>query len=176
MSLRYALLGLLAEQPASGYDLTKKFERSLQRYAWQAKHSQIYPELNRMAEDGWVAVVAEGARGRRTYSITDTGRAELRDWMLHPPEVFAMRNEFVLRMFLLAALEPEDARAVLRPVAEGSAKELATLRALIAAADPTDRGLTLGLLAAEYGVRSFETTHDWALWALNRIDEADRNT
>lgn len=50
-SLRYALLGLLAEEPASGYDLTKKFERMLQRYAWHAQHSQIYPELNRMAVD-----------------------------------------------------------------------------------------------------------------------------
>jgi PadR family transcriptional regulator AphA len=176
MSLRYALLGLLAEEPASGYDLTRKFERALQRYAWHAKHSQIYPELNRLAADGLVAVVAEGARGRRTYTITDTGRAELRSWMLHPPEVFVARNEFVLRMFLLSALDPDDARAVLRPIAEGSARELATLRDRIDAADattPPGTGPALGRLVAEYGLRSFQTTHDWAQWALNQIDQSN---
>jgi PadR family transcriptional regulator, regulatory protein AphA len=175
MSLRYALLGLLAEEPASGYDLTRKFERALQRYAWHAKHSQIYPELNRLAADGLIVVVAEGARGRRTYAITDTGQAELRCWMLNPPDVFIARNEFVLRMFLLPALDPDDARAVLRPIAEGSAREMATLRDRIDAADataPSGAGPGLGRLVAEYGLRSFQTTHDWALWALNRIDES----
>ncbi|MBA3728896.1 MAG: PadR family transcriptional regulator, partial [Actinobacteria bacterium] len=44
MSLRHALLGLLAERPMSGYDLTKVFDSSL-AYVWSAKHSQIYPEL-----------------------------------------------------------------------------------------------------------------------------------
>jgi PadR family transcriptional regulator AphA len=175
MSLRYALLGLLAEEPASGYDLTKKFERVLRRYAWHAQHSQIYPELNRLAGDGLVTMIAEGARGRRTYAITDTGRAELRFWMLNPPEVFVVRNEFLLRLFLLSALDPDDARALLRPLAEGSARELATLRDAVDKADAnTSPGATpaFGRLVAEYGLRAYQTTHDWALWALNQIDQA----
>ncbi|MEU5692427.1 PadR family transcriptional regulator [Actinosynnema sp. NPDC020468] len=176
MSLRHALLGLLAEEPASGYDLTGKFARALQRYAWHAKHNQIYPELTRLAGEGLVAVVAEGARGRRTYAITDTGRAELRNWMLHPPDVFVVRNEFVLRMFLLSTLDPDEARALLRPVAEESARELATLRESIDRADataPPTAAPELSRLVAEYGLRSFQTMHDWALWALDRIDQAD---
>ena len=173
MSLRYALLGLLAEEPASGYDLTRKFERALQRYAWHAQHSQIYPELNRLADEGLVAVVAEGARGRRTYAITDAGRADLRDWMLNPPDVFVVRNEFVLRLFLLTALDPEDARTVLRPIAEESARELAELQDAVDksdAANPPPAPPAPGRLSAEYGRRSFQTIHDWALWALARID------
>ena len=175
MSLRYALLGLLAEEPASGYELTRKFERALQRYAWHAQHSQIYPELSRLAGDGLIAVVAEGARGRRTYAITENGRAELRSWMLNPPDVFVVRHEFVLRLFLLSTLEPDEARALLRPVAEESARELATLRAAIETADagtPPGEGPAMGRLVAEYGLRSFQTMHDWALWALNRIDQS----
>lgn len=173
MSLRHALLGLLAEEPASGYDLTRKFEKALQRYAWHAQHAQIYPELTKLAGDGLVTVAAEGPRRRRTYAITDTGRAELRRWMLNPPDVFVVRNELVLRLFLLSTLDSEDARAVLRPLVDDSARELATLREAIAAADattPPDAGLPFGRLVAEYGVRSFQTLHDWALWALNRID------
>src|SRR5919198_1549940 len=99
MSLRYALLGLLADEAASGYELTKKFERTLDRYAWHAKHNQVYQELNRLAADGLVEVVEEGARGRKTYAITEPGREELRNWLLHPQRNPVVRNEFVLRLF-----------------------------------------------------------------------------
>src|SRR3954465_5023169 len=47
VSLPHALLGLLAVEPRSGYELTKAFEADLGRYAWQAGHTSIYPELNR---------------------------------------------------------------------------------------------------------------------------------
>ena len=177
MSLRYALLGLLAEEPASGYDLAKRFERVLQRYAWHAQHSQIYPELNRMAVDGLITVVAEGARGRRTYAITDTGRADLRQWMVNPPDVIVVRNEFVLRLFLLSTLDPAEARRLLERTADAYTKQLEELRASVAAfdaaADPAAR-LPMGRLVAEFGLRSFQLLTEWAGWAIERIDQTDK--
>lgn len=172
MSLRYALLGLLADKPASGYELTRSFEKALRRFAWHAQHSQIYPELSRLASDGLVEITEEGARGRRTYAITDSGRADLRHWMLNPPDVYAVRNEFVLRLFLLSTLDTDDARKLLQPVVEGSARQIADLSEAIEAADaatPPGAPLPFGRLVAEYGLRSFQTMHDWARWALNRI-------
>src|SRR5918993_922045 len=74
MSLPHALLGLLAVRPRSGYELTKAFEGDLGRYAWQAGHTSIYPELGRLAEQGLVEVTHEGARGSRTYAVTEGGR------------------------------------------------------------------------------------------------------
>jgi DNA-binding PadR family transcriptional regulator len=174
MSLRHALLGLLAEEPASGYDLAKKFERVLQRYAWHAQHSQIYPELNRMAVDGLVTVVAEGARGRRACAATDAGRADLRRWMLDPPDVVVVRNELVLRLFLLSTLDPTDARRLLGWTADANAKQLEELRANVgafdAAADPA-AGLPLQRLVAEFGLRSFQLLTEWSRWASERIDQ-----
>lgn len=61
MSLRHALLGLLSERPASGYDLLKLFETSLAN-AWPATQSQIYTELTKLADAYLIAVAAE-ARG-----------------------------------------------------------------------------------------------------------------
>jgi PadR family transcriptional regulator, regulatory protein AphA len=172
MSLRYALLGLLAEEPASGYDLTRKFERNLQRYAWHAQNSQVYPELKNLAADGLVSVIDTGPRGRRIYAVTEDGRAELRRWMRSPPDVFLVRNEFVLRLFLLTALEPDEARALISQVAADSAAELAELRERAdkfdAAAEP-GTALQFQRLVAEYGLRSFQTLHDWALWAQQHI-------
>ena len=61
-----------------------------------------------MAVDGLITVVAQGARGRRTYAVTDAGRADLWQWMVNPPDVIVLRNEFVLRLFLLSTLDPAE--------------------------------------------------------------------
>ncbi|WP_238017523.1 PadR family transcriptional regulator [Dactylosporangium sp. AC04546] len=169
MSLRYALLGLLADEPASGYDLARKFERNLRRYAWHAQHSQIYPELNRLAADGLAEVVEEGPRGRRTYAITETGRADLRRWVLDPNDDPVVRNEHTLRLFLLSTLDVEDARKMLRHQAEGSRLEYERLRAAIDAAGESGRP-PVELFASELGARYFQVLHEWAVWALDRLD------
>ena len=80
MALRYALLGALADQPRTGYALLKHFEQSF-AYAWPASHSQIYPELARLLEDGLIEQTGSGARNSKTYSVTDRGLADIPD---HP--------------------------------------------------------------------------------------------
>src|ERR1041384_1028625 len=81
VSLRHALLGMLAVRPGTGYELAQRFDESMAN-AWYASHSQIYPELGKLAEAGMVEVVGEGARNSRTYAVTPAGRDELRTWML----------------------------------------------------------------------------------------------
>ena len=61
MSLQHALLVSLAEQEATGYDLTRRFDRSL-GFFWRATHQQIYRVLGRMAEDGLLAVLTSIVR------------------------------------------------------------------------------------------------------------------
>jgi DNA-binding PadR family transcriptional regulator len=113
MSLRHAMLGLLAVEPATGYDLTRKFDVSLGN-AWHASHSQIYPELGRLEEEGMIEVVAQGPRNSRTWALTDAGRAELRRWLVDVEPSRAQRNESAVRMFLAPRLlEPGDARVAL---------------------------------------------------------------
>ncbi len=173
MSLSHALLGLLAVEPSSGYALTKSFEESLGRWAWHAGHTSIYPELNRLAERGLVEVTAEGARGSRTYAVTAAGREELRSWLLRPPQQSGkVRNEEVLRMFLLSALDPGDARVVLAHIAENTAAGAAELREVRAAhAGGSFTGPEgFGQLAAEFGLRQYQAVHEWALWAIEQLD------
>jgi PadR family transcriptional regulator, regulatory protein AphA len=174
MSLPHALLGLLAVKPRSGYELTKEFEGYLGRYAWQAGHTSIYPELGKLAERGLVEVTHEGPRGSRTYALTPAGREELRTWLLEPPsKTGKVRNEQVLRMFLLSALDPPDALTVLRRIAERTAAEAAELRAVREVAGPPAPGPAgFGILAAEYGLRQFEAVHEWARWAIEQIERA----
>jgi DNA-binding PadR family transcriptional regulator len=113
MSLRHALLGLLNVSPNSGYELAKHFQYTL-RQIWNARNHQLYPELARLAAAGQVEIVEEGARGKRTYAITEEGRAELRHWLVEVEPDRAMRSETYLRAWLIStALSREDALCVL---------------------------------------------------------------
>jgi PadR family transcriptional regulator AphA len=174
MSLRYALLGLLADGPASGYALTTRFERSLQRYAWTARQSHIYPELKRMADDGLITVAEEGARGRRTYAITDPGRAQLREWLLAPPKPRTVRDEDALRMCLLSALDPAEARDLVVSHLRTAEETITELQSMADAADAGShpRGkLRFGRLALEYGIFQYQAQQQWAHWALKQLDD-----
>jgi DNA-binding PadR family transcriptional regulator len=127
MSLRHAVLGLLATEPSTGYELARKFDVSLAN-AWHASHSQIYPELARLEEAGMVEVVGEGARNSRTFGITGAGREELRRWLVETEPNRAQRNETAVRWFLVALLDPADRRAVLERELEHAEAYAAMLR------------------------------------------------
>ena len=139
MSLRHAVLGLLGQQPGSGYELTQWFDRSLS-HAWHASHSQIYPELAKLEAEGFAEVVEEGARRSKTYAVTDAGKDELRRWLLETEPNRAQRNETALRWFLVFRLEPDERRVVLeRELAfvEAAAAERARLAAALDAEGKT---------------------------------------
>jgi DNA-binding PadR family transcriptional regulator len=127
MSLRHVVLGLLATEPSTGYELARRFDASLSN-AWHASHSQIYPELGRLEGAGMVEVVGEGARNSRTYGITAAGREELRRWLLEEEPNRSQRNETAVRWFLLALLDPADRREVLARELEHAEAYAAMLR------------------------------------------------
>jgi PadR family transcriptional regulator AphA len=173
MSLRFALLGLLEDGPASGYTLTTRFERSLRKFAWTAQQSHVYPELNRLAGEGLIEIADEGARGRRTYALTDAGRAALHEWLLSPAKPRAVRDEQRVRMRLLSARTPDEAREQVRAHLAEAEHQAAELREMAAASDaaPHPRGrLRFGRLALEMGVLQADAQRRWALWALDLID------
>lgn len=169
MALRYAILSLLADRPDTGYDLTKRFEGMLSSHAWHASHSQIYPELRRMTDDGLVEVIEEGARRSRTYTITDAGRAALREWLFSPPAGTPARNEHVLRLLAIPALDLADMRELVARVTEDiDALEAGLLSAreqFVRDTDPDARpGFAVG--AMEFALRYVALEREWATWLL----------
>ena len=109
MALRYALLGALADQPRTGYELLKHFQQSL-AYAWPASHSQIYPELARLLDEGLIEQTGAGARNSKTYAVTDKGLSEVRTWLRDTAPDRRVRSDAALRTFFLWLLEPAEAR------------------------------------------------------------------
>ena len=115
--ITYGILGLLAFWgPLSGYDIKRLFDHMLAAM-WGAAHSQIYKELRRMEELGWVDMRREeqDARpDRKVYSMTDKGRVALHKWQAQPPDVFQMRDELLLKVLFGTFAVPGDLAQNLR--------------------------------------------------------------
>ena len=168
MSLRYGLLGLLAEGPASGYDLTRRFQETLSP-VWPAQHPQIYAELGRLAQAGLIEVESQGPRGRKAYRITDEGLAEVRRWLVEDDVDHSLRVESLLRSVFFWLMSPEELTAHLEREREFFAENAALYRRHAEAKDRGEYGnspQTQAIrVAAEAGVRMFQALADWAEWA-----------
>lgn len=100
MALEHALLVALREQPASGLELAKRFDRSI-GFFWTATHQQIYRVLGRMDADGWVDVTTVGQTGRpdkKVYDVTPAGAEVLRAWLAEPTGVEPLRSELAVKL------------------------------------------------------------------------------
>ena len=165
-----AALGLLAQQPGSGYDLLKTFEKSMAN-VWPATQSQLYGELNKLADGGLIEVTHVGPRGRKEYRITQAGRTELRRWMTDPEDDPPFRDAALLRVFLLGELDPDQPRRHMVAVAEHADSEVKRLQALSDSIDWTDDdGMFFGRAALEYGLRRAAMEAEWARWVIGEID------
>lgn len=100
MALRHAILAALLEGEASGYDLSKGFDASVANF-WMATPQQLYRELETMAAQGLIAarmVEQDGRPNKRLYSLTETGRAELRAYCAQPAKPTAIRDELLVKV------------------------------------------------------------------------------
>ena len=130
MSLRAALLGLLAEGPATGYELTREFDIAQSGVIWPAPKGELYRELANLQRQGFAEPDAEeGARRSRTWRITSKGRAELKRWLKGESD-YSLRYEPMLRAVFLTTLEPDEILARLAADRAFFAAELARLKQL----------------------------------------------
>jgi DNA-binding PadR family transcriptional regulator len=108
--LKYAILGLINKAPVSGYDIAKEFDKGLVNF-WYATHSQIYPELRRLTDEGLVEYEID-TRGnkleKKLYIITRKGKTELVKWLATLDELDPTpKDVFRLKLFFLNEMEQE---------------------------------------------------------------------
>lgn len=168
MSLRHALIGLLAEEPASGWDLTRRFE-DLLGTVWPAGHPQIYGELRKLQDEGFIEIDSEGPRRRKTYRVTKSGLEEVRRWLTSVEVDHTLRLEPVLRSVFFWLMTPEELAAHLEKEAAFYHALAQKYRDLAAAKDRGEYGdspQTKSIrIAAEAGQRLHQALGDWAVWA-----------
>jgi DNA-binding PadR family transcriptional regulator len=101
MALSHAILSALVANPCSGYDLAKKFDNSV-GYFWAASHQQIYRELTKLEEQGFVSVEAvqqEGRPDKKRYAVTDLGQQYLKMWIDQPSDLNPIKDDLLVKLF-----------------------------------------------------------------------------
>ena len=170
----YAVLGLLAIRPWTGYELTRQAKRSL-RFAWPKSERLLYSEPKKLVEHGLATAYEEsaGQRNRTVYTITDEGRAALAEWTTTAPQPPLLEAEALLRLLfaengttddLIAALDAmaDDAAELYEQVAEINSSYLDNQH-------PFPHRTHLSVLFATFQLELFDLIVNWVEFAKAEI-------
>lgn len=110
MSLKHSILAVLSSEPKTGYELSKDVQGST-GFFWKASHQQIYKELSGLEKIGFIKyteVAQQDKPDKKIYSVTKSGVKELIRWMREPTELPAMRDAFLIKLFVGHLIERKE--------------------------------------------------------------------
>jgi DNA-binding PadR family transcriptional regulator len=144
MSVRHALLALLAEGPAFGRRLQQEFE-SRTGEVWPLNVGQVYTTLQRLERDGLVVSgQSEGGGAQKDYEITSPGRDELEHWLTTPDEAETPpRDELVIKVLVAVRVPGVDVRSVIQAHRRRLVEEMQAYTRVKTQAAHDDHGLAL---------------------------------
>jgi DNA-binding PadR family transcriptional regulator len=176
MSVRNAILGLLAQRPRHGYMLRAAFETLVGgEDIWDVKPAQIYTTLSRLEESGLVQQEGtdQGAGPeKRIYSITPAGEKELASWFLAGVQEDRQRDEFFVKLMLSLHAEGADPARVIQAQRGTLYQELHDLTARRGRCDPRTELATIFLL--DKTLMHVEADLRWLDMVEARVDEMGR--
>lgn len=171
VSLRFLVLGLLAQQPMSGYDI-KRFLKGLSWLIGSPSSGSLYPVLRTLREDGLVTVeVVPGVDKppRKIYSIEEAGQEALQAWIQEPMAPELPLKAFVMRLLLAGSFPPANLAAYLQQ----RRTQVATQQAdLVRMSESLHTGTDLGLsLALNYGLELASAEMSWLDSTLDGLSD-----
>lgn len=178
MSLSHAILGLLRDEPMSGYDLkTECFDETIAHF-WPADQAQIYRTLDRMHEEGWVTFEEqqqEDRPNRKVYRLTDDGREELDSWIAEERfELAKVRDPTLIQIFHAGEHDPQVVREILEHRRELLETRLATYEAIPLPGledEEVPWRVALQRMTLEMGLASTQALFEATDRCLARVDE-----
>ena len=117
LSPEFALLGLLSQGPAHGYELHQRLTTELGQ-VWHLSQSQIYNILNRLDGKGFIhGTLQEQDKlpAKRSFRLTGAGQQRFMDWLNLPSRssVRAIRVEFTTRLYFALTISQDLAHQLI---------------------------------------------------------------
>jgi DNA-binding PadR family transcriptional regulator len=173
-SLEYALLGLLRQQPQSGYDLRKSFVSTPMRHFSDSPGS-IYPALRRLRTRKWIRVVRqEQGRNRQVFQITAAGNHSLIAWLKQLPareDVIWRMEEVMVRFAFQTGNVPLEVSLAFLSELEQQLAEYVDELCEYAKQFEWTKAKSTGALAFASGIEGYETQLAWTKKARKRLME-----
>lgn len=176
MSVRFALLGLLAQRPRHGYELHTAFEAVVGgEQNWDVKPGQIYTTLARLEEGGLVVEESIGQGGgpeKRIFAITPKGHDSLAGWFGQGVEPEHQRDEFFIKLILALATGEAKPRQVIQTQRARLYQELHDVTAQRQRANPKSELARILLL--DKTIMHLEADLRWLDMIEGRLDDVMR--
>ena len=172
----YAILGLLAVQPWSTYELTRQMDRSLGRI-WPRAQSKLYEEPKKLVELGLAEASTErvGRRPRTVYAITEAGSAALAAWIQEPGAGPVIEFEQLLKLFFAEHGSRADALATLAGAREWARERnednVTAARQYQAGEGEFQHRAAQNLLVGAFLVEFYRMVADWSDWAAEQVEQ-----
>lgn len=162
LSPEFALLGLLSENPAHGYELHRRLTTHLGQI-WHVSLSQTYNILTRLESNGDIkgTVQKQGnLPSRRRYRLTTAGRRRFEWWLRAPTgaSVRAIRVEFTTRLFFASSRDPALAKALIDAQTAETQKGVVRLKATLSQLPPDQTFNRQGL---DLRIRQLASILEW---------------
>ncbi len=129
----YVILGLLTFREMSGYDLKQLADKGIRHFYWSPAKSQIYAELRRLEDHGYVTMreVPQTQRpDKRLYKITPEGMEAMQKWLAHTVlEPDSFKSSLLLKLFLGNLVSLETLSVLLTERQKQVARELRVCQA-----------------------------------------------
>lgn len=166
----YAILGLIQDQPLSGYAIRKMFEETaLGNYS--SSPGTIYPALKRLQKFDLVKKQEQSNSKKTGFEITDKGLLILKNWFLKPIEktdVAKSTDELLLRFgFMESLVEKKDRILFLRSFQNRLTSYIEELKEFYT--KESSKMPLHGRLAFQYGIDSNQTTLKWCEKAISQL-------
>lgn len=152
MSIKHALLALLAEEPSYGYELKKRYDEAV-GLLWPLQQAQVYNNLRALHEAGLVEMEARVAQtslpDQKRFRLTAAGQQELAGWTSEPVVISRkLKDDFYLKLTVLASVlrAPDQLADLLWQQREVHLQVLRDLERALAEADAAGDGVAASLL------------------------------
>jgi DNA-binding PadR family transcriptional regulator len=158
----FALLGLLALQPAHGYDLARRLKESLGS-VWHIKLNQLYNLLKRLEQQGYLigeTETQEKLPARRCFHLSPAGQQRFETWLQTPTgcSVRAIRLEFTTRLYFAIQRDAEFANRLIDEQKETVRNGINQLTKTLDHIPPDQ---SFNRLAMELRLRQLSSILDW---------------
>ena len=178
---RYAILGLLAVEPMSGYQMRQSMKTKT-AYFWSESDGQLYPTLAQLQKEGLIEMfesAGEGKRDKKTYNITDAGREELQTWLAAQPETQSVRSEFMLKLFFGGNVAPninlEHVEAQ-RYEAKAAVQQLEVMRKQLIEKQKDSPHLPYWLMSLDHGLKIGKAKLEWSEDVIRTLKAMSKKT
>jgi len=167
----YAVLGLLALQPWTTYELARQSERSLRWFFPRAERA-VYLEAKRLVELGWArsTKTATGRRTRTVYRITRAGQAALHRWLTAPSSPTQVESEAALKVFFAEQAGMAELCSTIDGIAADAVRSLEQLATMAAGASEFPTRANTTVLSMRLIADIHETLYRWSEWATGAVD------